>query len=147
MLGRLSAVMLQLSAEAFFERYKVPKQRDDKIRQLVERRRGLWNLGRVQLRRRLAEQGVAPDDVPTSKAELVDAHWARTVACHYALLAAAGSPPLPVAELARALGLEVPRRFSEARRPRRRRRRRRRRRTAAAAATAVRSARPRGSGS
>ena len=105
-----SPTMLVLAVGAFItSEYKLPKQRDDRLRKLLESYKGIWALGTTQLRRRLFDLGVHGEAKPTGKAALVEAVYARTVACHYHLLAAAGEEvaSLPHSELARALGLSA----------------------------------------
>ena len=108
--GRYNAALLQLALGAFVSsQYKIPKCREDRLRKLSECYKGLWELGIAQLRRKLADLGIRGEAKPSSKLELVEALYARTVVCHYHLILAGGETlsALPLAELARALGLEA----------------------------------------
>ena len=113
--SRLSAALLHLSCAAFLPEYKVPKQRDDRIKKLVELYTGLWQLSPSQLRRKISDLGMRPEQkaalglTGAAKKALVEAVWARTVVSHYRLLSAAGDVAggLLVADLARGLGLDI----------------------------------------
>ena len=93
--------------------WQVPKGRDDRLRKLLECYKALWELGPAQLRRRLHELGIKaaslPSKVASTKRELVEALWARTVISHYDLLSAAGDAPQATTrlELGRVLGLDA----------------------------------------
>ena len=113
--SRFSAAMLQLSCAAFVQEYKIPKQRDDKLKRLVELYKGLWEFGPSHLRRRLTDLGVKPEAkaalglTTAAKAALVQALWNRTIINHYRLLATSGEAPatISVADLAKSLGLDA----------------------------------------